>query len=166
MLSRRRILQAGGLILAGLAQGRASAAEDAAKVLMTGRADGSRVWFEPAGLLVRPGQSVTWVNRDRGNTHTSTSYHPDNEGHLLRIPAGAAPWNSNYLLPDQSFTLRFDEAGVYDYFCIPHEHAGMVGRIVVTEEGEQVAEPSYPALDGIAPDAFPRVADILAKGRV
>ena len=27
--------------------------------------------------------------------------------------------------------LRFTVTGVYDYFCIPHEEAGMVGRIIV-----------------------------------
>ena len=31
--------------------------------------------------------------------------------------------------------------GVYDYFCIPHEHAGMVGRIVVGEATGPGAEP-------------------------
>jgi hypothetical protein len=30
---------------------------------------------------------------------------------------------------------------VYDYFCIPHEHAGMVGRIVVGEATGPGAEP-------------------------
>jgi plastocyanin len=165
MLSRRTLLTAGGLVLAGLPLGRSVAAEGAAEIVMTGRADGSRVWFGPLGLLIRPGGSVTWVNRDRGNSHTSTAYHPDNAGHVLRIPAGVAPWDSGYLLPDQSFTVRFEEPGIYDFYCVPHEHSGMVGRIVVAEGGE-MAEPDYPLPDGIAADAFPPVATILSAGRV
>ena len=27
--------------------------------------------------------------------------------------------------------MTFTVEGVYDYYCVPHEHAGMVGRIVV-----------------------------------
>ena len=98
---------------------------------MRGNADGSAVWFDPIGVLIGPGQTVRWINTDRGNSHTSTAYHPQNTDHPRRIPAAAEPWNSDYLLPDQTFELRFTAAGVYDYFCIPHEEAGMVGRLVV-----------------------------------
>ena len=98
---------------------------------MRGKADGSHVWFDPIGLHVQPGQTVRWTNRDPGNSHTVTSYHPDIFERPLRIPAGAKPWNSDYLLPNESFSQTFTVEGVYDYYCVPHEHAGMVGRIVV-----------------------------------
>ena len=38
-------------------------------------------------------------------------------------------------MPGESFEVELTEPGVYDYFCIPHEHAGMVGRIVVGGPG-------------------------------
>ncbi len=133
MLTRRALLRAGGGIagLALLAQPFPTRAEPVIEIAMRGNADGSKVWFDPVGLLVEPGQTLRWVNRDPGNAHTSTAFHPANGGHPLRIPTGAEPWNSDYLLPEQSFDLRLTTIGVYDYFCIPHEEAGMVGRIVV-----------------------------------
>ena len=34
-------------------------------------------------------------------------------------------------MPGEAFEVMLTEPGVYDYYCVPHEHAGMVGRIVV-----------------------------------
>jgi len=129
MLTRRTVLRAAGLVLLGAPV--VSAAAPIVEIQMRGNADGSAVWFDPVGVLIEPGQTVRWINTDRGNSHTSTAYHPTNTGHPLRIPETAEPWNSDYLLPDQAFELRFTVAGVYDYFCIPHEEAGMVGRIII-----------------------------------
>ena len=138
---------------------------------MIGKADGSRVWFDPVGLHIQPGQAVRWTNRDPGNSHTVTAYHPEMFDRPLRIPACAKPWHSDYLLPNESFTLTFSEIGVYDYYCVPHEHAGMVGRIVV---GTPAADPGTAGngSDGLAPlpevamMGFPSVADIVARGAV
>lgn len=97
---------------------------------MGGSADGSRVWFDPVGLLVPPGTLVRW--RIEGNVHTATAYHPANGGRSRRIPEAAEPWDSGYLVePGDSFAVRLEQPGVYDYFCAPHEQAGMVGRLVV-----------------------------------
>ena len=138
---------------------------------MRGNADGSDVWFDPIGVLIRPGQSVRWVNADPGNSHTSTAYHPSNEGHPLRIPEGAASWNSDYLLPQETFELRFTVEGVYDYFCIPHEHAGMVGRIVVAGPNSAVLAGMKAAeITDEVPEAarlaFPEVQAIIRDGVV
>jgi plastocyanin len=135
---------------------------------MVGNDRGSKVWFQPAGLLVRPGETVRWVNRDRGNAHTATAFHPANDGHPLRIPAGAEPWDSGYLLPDEAFELTLRLPGVYDYFCIPHEAAGMVGRIVVASPPggtSQKAADGVP-IPGLDRDPFPAVEAILRDGRV
>jgi len=35
------------------------------------------------------------------------------------------------LQPGEHFDLTLSVPGVYDYFCAPHEQAGMVGRLVV-----------------------------------
>ena len=57
-------------------------------------------------------------------------------------------------------------SGVYDYFCIPHEHAGMVGRIVVAAEGEAVSAPTGPSPIEKLPDPFASVEEIVRQGRV
>jgi len=53
---------------------------------MQGNPDGSKVWFDPIGVLVQPGQTIRWTNRDPGNAHTTTAYHPKNFEHAHRIP--------------------------------------------------------------------------------
>ena len=46
----------------------------------------------------------------------------------------AAPWDSGFLVDrGATFETTLSVPGVYDYFCLPHEVAGMVGRIVVRQ---------------------------------
>ncbi|TPM27870.1 hypothetical protein FJ955_18315 [Mesorhizobium sp. B2-2-2] len=136
---------------------------------MKGRDDGSDVWFNPIGVLIKPGQMVRWTNLNPGSSHTTTAYSPKNFGRPLRMPKAAIPWASDYLLPNETFSVTFTEQGVYDYFCIPHEHAGMVGRIIV---GEPLKN-GWTQLDGAngnlpedALKAFPTVEEIMARGIV
>lgn len=155
---RRRVLLAStGLALNALILSRRGQAQEVLDIVLSGTPNGASVWFRPRGLLVQRGQTIRWVNGDVGNVHTSTAYHPDNAGKPLRIPRGAPPWNSDYLLPGQSFSVTFDVPGVYDYFCVPHEHAGMVGRIIVEapEPGAQaLREASDAQLPVAARDGF------------
>jgi len=100
--------------------------------------DGARVYFEPARLAIDVGDTVRWV-QVRGY-HSITAYHPANGNRELRIPEGAQPWDSGVLLAEfpakgSTFEHRFTVPGTYDYFCQPHEEAGMVGRIVVGAAG-------------------------------
>ncbi|MFL5132922.1 MAG: plastocyanin/azurin family copper-binding protein [Microvirga sp.] len=167
MPSRRHVLRIGGGLLAGLAWYRPSLAGEPVEIRMQGKADGSHVWFDPVGLHVQPGQTIRWVNRDPGNSHTSTAYHPNNFERPLRIPEGAEPWNSDYLLPNEAFSVMLRVEGVYDFFCIPHEHAGMVGRIVVGHPGRRPSGGSAAqALPEIALQAFPSIDEIMQRGTV
>lgn len=160
---RRRLLLSagGGLLLSAVLIHRAEAADEI-EIAMSGTPSGSRVWFRPRGLLIRPGQTVRWTNQEAGNVHTTTAYHPAN-GKPLRIPTAAAPWDSGFLMPKESFAVTLDVPGVYDYFCRPHEQAGMVGRIVVGEADASVRP--YADTDAQLPAAaleqFPDVARIL-----
>jgi plastocyanin len=134
MLSRRQVLEAGGGALAGLllpSLVRAAPAAEVVEIRMRGNADGSKVWYDPVGVLIQPGQTIRWISADPVNSHTATAYHPKNFDHSLRIPEKAEPWNSDYLLPNETFEVKLTIEGVYDFFCIPHEQAGMVGRIIV-----------------------------------
>ncbi len=167
-MRRREFLWGGGSIAAALPllPGLASAAP-AAEITMTGRRDGSRVWFDPYGVLIRPGQTIRWINRDPANAHTATAYAPANFDHPRRIPGGAAAFDSGYLLTDEAFEVTLEVPGVYDYYCIPHELSGMVGRIVVAPPGAD-GFADYPAgdLDPVILNGFPPVADILQAGKV
>ncbi|MDT8369127.1 MAG: plastocyanin/azurin family copper-binding protein [Longimicrobiales bacterium] len=100
------------------------------------RSLGGSFRFDPAGLLIEPGETVRWLNM--GDFHTTTAIHP-RYGELiggdlpLRIPEGAEPWHSGMLglTAGTQFEHAFTVEGVYDYFCQPHYLFGMVGRIVV-----------------------------------
>lgn len=156
---RRRLLWAGGgLLAAAWLTGAHAHAAGEIELALAGTANGAAVWFRPRGLLIQPGQAVRWVNRDQGNVHTTTAYHPDN-GKPLRIPRGAKSWNSDYLMPGQSFVTVFEVPGVYDCFCIPHEHAGMVARIVVGKVDAAVRP--YADTDAeLPPAALANLADV------
>lgn len=168
--TRRQVLQVGGGLLAALLLRPLPAlAAGTVEIVMQGTPDGSLVWFDPVGILVQPGQTIRWTNRDPGNSHTATSYHPDLFDRPRRIPEGATPWDSDYLLPGESFSLTLSVPGVYDYYCVPHEHAGMVGRIVVGTPGADDHANSGAGLTEvpqIALAGFPAVAAIIAAGVV
>ena len=170
--TRRQALWAGGGFLAALMlRPTPPLAADEVEIVMQGTPDGSHVWFDPVGILVQPGQTIRWTNRDAGNSHTVTSYDPRLFDRPRRIPQGAKPWDSDYLLPDESFSLTLTVPGVYDYYCVPHEHAGMVGRIVVGTPGLEAANyanagAGLTELPEVALAGFPDVAAIIAAGTV
>ena len=168
MLTRRGLLGLGGG-LATLCLPLGAGADEVVEIAMQGRPDGSKVWFDPIGILIEPGQTIRWTNRDRGNAHTTTSYHPANGDRPLRMPEAARPWDSDYLLPDGTFSATFTEKGVYDYYCMPHEHAGMVGRIIVgapNPNGWMQIGGADGDIPNVALQAFPAVEEIMAKGAV
>ena len=168
MPSRRHVLRIGGGLLAGFATLRLPLAAEPAEIRMRGNADGSDVWFDPVGIHIEPGRAVRWINLDPGNSHTATAYHPANVDRPHRIPQGAEPWSSDYLLPNETFSVTLTVEGVYDYFCIPHEHAGMVGRIVVGRRGDAMLQEDAGTqrIPEIAQRALPSVDAILRRGVV
>ena len=167
MPTRREALALGGGLLATLVMPRILLAEDVTVIEMRGTARGEHVWFTPHGLAVAPGTTLRFVNRDPTNSHTATAYHPADLGRPLRIPRGAEPWNSGYLLPKEVFEVRLTVPGVYDYYCQPHEFSGMVGRIVVgspESPGWQPASADAGDIPEGALAAFPTVEAILIGG--
>ncbi len=178
-LRRRAVLRAGGLLLAGLAAPaalRPVRAEDVVEIRLRSDVLGAHVTFDPIGVLIEPGQTVRWMNE--ANVHTATAYHPANDDHALRIPQAAAPWDSGYLVePGDSFEVTLTVPGVYDYFCAPHEAAGMVGRIIVGAPGGPGALPfdyfegdpaaqTWLTVPPAAQAAFPPIAAIMQQGVV
>jgi len=153
MQSRRDCLKAGGMALAGfhlMPNGLFRLSRAVEVIEMRSDTAGSHVWFDPIGLYVDPGTTVRWIARE--NVHTATAYHPRNNHHSLRIPERAVPWDSGFLVhPGDHFEVTLTVPGVYDYFCTPHEAAGMVGRIVVGRSEGPGASPSTTGLAGRAP---------------
>lgn len=134
-------------------------------------------YFDPAGVHIAVGDTIRWVQIN--GFHSVTAYHPSNDDHELRIPASAKPWDSDILLgvhPKRGATYEhvFTVRGVYDYFCKPHEMAGMVGRIVVEDPADGPGTKPF----GYAPNerwksvpeparrSFPSIDAILEKGTV
>lgn len=93
--------------------------------------------FEPKNVTIKVGENVRWTNAEGGIvpiSHSSTSGDPsdDNEGDV---------WDSGTIRPGDSFTLQFNEEGVFEYFCTFHtQHPEMRNAtvtVVEAEEGDQ-----------------------------
>jgi P-type Cu+ transporter len=76
--------------------------------------------FRPGKLTVKAGTTVRFINDDDGMTHTVTSG-------ARNAPTGT--FDSGLLSAGKTFSVRFDTAGVFQYFCAIHP--GMDGTITV-----------------------------------
>jgi plastocyanin len=178
MRTRRDFLTAGGLALASLVLPEVIRAGTPVEIQMRSSPRGEDVWFDPIGLRIEPGQTIRWIMASPGNPHTTTAYHPRNANHSLRIPEAAVPWDSGFLVkPGDSFEVTLTVEGVYDYFCLPHEAAGMVGRLVVGRPGgpgalpfdyftDRAVTPAWVPVPEAARAALPSVAAIVADRAV
>gem|GEM_PF-1329701 len=120
-------------------------------------------YFDPAGLFLREGDRVLWVLvEDRlGDGHSATAYHPAHDKRL-RVPEGAEPWTSPLLKePGRSYERAFTVRGVHDYFCIPHEDVGMVGRLIVEEATGPGAEPTDAGISPAGRSSLPSAEELL-----
>jgi plastocyanin len=79
--------------------------------------------------------------------------------------------------PGNQFDVPLTAPGVYDYYCMPHEAAGMMGRIIVGNAPGPSARPfdyregrpgteSWHHVPTVAREAFPSIAQIVAEHRV
>jgi plastocyanin len=87
-------------------------------------------------LRVKPGQAVTWTNRD-ATEHAVTG-------------VGGTWGDYATFLPGKSVTYRFRHPGIYPYFC--YVHPGMVGAVVVGDGGKATTTESSA---GVLPVASP-----------
>ena len=101
--------------------------------------------FEPMVVKIQPGDVIKFAVRE--GLHTVSAYHPDNR-RPLRIPDTAQSFDSGLLQAGEIWFLKIETEGVYDYFCLPHERMGHVGRIL---SGSVQSIPDYP--EGRIPEA-------------
>lgn len=164
------------IILVVLVSAQTGNGQKVIEVKMVASAAGN-VYFDPIDIHIESGNIVRWVQMS--GYHSTTAYHPANDNHELRIPENATPWNSDILIgqypaPGSTFEQKFIVEGVYDYFCRPHENAGMVGRIVVgrpldgpgTRTFNYAPEKRWKPVPEAAQKAFPSIEEIMAKGIV
>ena len=88
--------------------------------------------FVPATVNINIGDTVKWTNPGV-ITHTVTfdpaqAATPAN----VALPAGVAPFGSENMEEDATFSHTFTVKGTYKYVCKMHEAMGMVGTVVVS----------------------------------
>ncbi|MBW8447876.1 MAG: pseudoazurin [Arenimonas sp.] len=109
-------LAAAAVVLATFA-GSAAAADHEVLMLNKGK-DGAMV-FEPAGVKIAAGDTVTFVPTDKGhNAEIIKGLHPE----------GAAEFKGKM---NEKITVTFDVPGAYGVKCAPHVGMGMVALVVV-----------------------------------
>jgi hypothetical protein len=93
--------------------------------------------------------------------HSATAYHPSQDKEL-RIPEAAEPFNSSvFKRLNNRYAFKFTTPGVYDYFCIPHEDVGMVGRIIVKEASGPGTQPVDKGISTAGQSMIPTIEEIL-----
>lgn len=160
-LSRRRLLQA--LLGAGLLWLPARQRTQAQVAPQTYVVEMKDFFYDPIGLYLKRGDTVTWLEaREQVKTrHTATAYHPAFDK-KLRIPEGAAPWNSGFLEEiGHTWSYTFNDLGIHDYFCIPHEDSGMVGRLIVEEPTGPGAQDLSVGISAAGQSVMPSVEEVL-----
>ena len=81
--------------------------------------DETNTCYIPSKISIRQGESVTWLNEDAA-FHSVTSGTYENPNGMF---------DSGYLDPNESFSIKFEESGTFDYFCTLHPW--MKGKVVV-----------------------------------
>ncbi|WP_435063837.1 cupredoxin domain-containing protein [Halobaculum sp. EA56] len=84
--------------------------------------------YDPAGLRVEPGDVVLFSAETPD--HAVAAYH-ERHGRQNRVPSGAPPVSSPLIPVGGYWLYRFEDEGVYDLYCPPHQVFGMVMRVVV-----------------------------------
>lgn len=99
------------------------------KIVIIPRGKGVKKYFEPRVVILRPRQTVTWINRDTA-PHALTSGEP----HLL---ISTNTIKTGLIRPGKSATLTIPSTiGNIPYFC--SFHPSEKGTIVVTSKDENL----------------------------
>lgn len=136
------------LALSMMVPATAASAEDHQVLMLNRDSEGRAMQFAPAYLEVAPGDTVTFVAKDKG--HNSESLKD-------KIPEAAEPWKSRI---NQEITITLDVEGYYAYKCTPHLALGMVGLIRV---GDVDGPPDEALADGIPGKGKARMLELIEE---
>ena len=94
--------------------------QDAVEIAVGAQGNGGGFAFDPPAVRVTPGTEVTWVWTGDGGAHNVVS-------------EGDGPLDSGEAVDQEGteYAYTFEETGVYNYYCVPHESLGMKGAVVV-----------------------------------
>lgn len=79
----------------------------------------AKMKYEQPEVTIKAGQTVTWINLEA---------MPHNVAFKAGM-IGDAKLDGAMMKKDQSYSITFNEAGTYDYFCTPHPF--MKGKVIV-----------------------------------
>ena len=99
----------------------------AGSLVKMGADDGSLV-FSPSSLSVSAGETVTFKN-NAGFPHNVVF---DEDAVPGGINADSLSHEEYFNAPGETYDVTFSKAGTYEYYCEPHQGAGMAGKIVVS----------------------------------
>jgi len=89
--------------------------------------DSGGLVFVPDALTVKSGEAVTFTN-NAGFPHNIV-FDEDEAPDGVNVESLS---REDYLnAPGETYTVKFDKAGTYGYYCEPHRGAGMKGKITV-----------------------------------
>ncbi|WP_340099887.1 halocyanin domain-containing protein [Salinibaculum salinum] len=90
-------------------------------------AGNSGLAFGPAAVHVDNGATVVWEWTGEGGAHN--------------VVAEDETFNSGSPTSSGTYKYTFEEDGVYNYVCVPHEASGMLGALVVGNEYPTAGDP-------------------------
>jgi plastocyanin len=88
-------------------------------------------FYAPEKVSIKIGESVQWVNDGQTVHSVSTAAANAQNRKDTSMPKDAVAFDSGFIPPGGVYSYTFTVPGIYRYFCLPHEKAGMVGVIVV-----------------------------------
>lgn len=119
------------------------------QVMMVNKdSEGRAMQFEPAYLKVAPGDTVTFINKDKGH---------NSEAIKGGVPEAAELWKGKI---NEEVQVTFEAEGVYAYKCTPHLGMGMVGLIQVGDGNTNIDKVKAIKLPG---KAKTRMEELLAQ---
>ena len=77
--------------------------------------------YSPNPITIKEGQTITWYNSDT-ISHTVTSGQDNDKD-------AGEDFDSKAIIPNQYFSVTFEDSGEYQYYCI--YHPSMVGEVIV-----------------------------------
>ena len=88
--------------------------------------DGTNLRFYPASLTINEGDTVRFMWGEEILPHNSVEQNG-------LFDSGEPEREVNY-----SYTFGYEQEGVYDFFCEPHEAVGMDGTITVLDKSQLI----------------------------
>ncbi len=89
--------------------------------------------FQPETVTISVGDTVEW--RNTSNLPHTATFDPEkaSDADNVVLAEGVDPFGFGNLSSGENFSHTFETPGRYQYVCLPHEMAGMIGELIVEE---------------------------------